>query len=271
MTDIIKQLEDKSRWVRRATLDIHRIAPSTRIASSLSPVELLVTLYYGKILNYDPSNLLWNQRDRLVISKGHGTVCMYPILADLGFFPSDELQRVCKKGSFLGGIPDSIIPGFETTNGSLGHGLGVGCGMALALKRGSSSENVFVLHGDGELYEGSVWEAAMFAGEQHLDNLILIVDYNKISMLDYCKHIIDLEPLAEKFKSFRWYTREVDGHNIPELYSTLQEMKKMRSDKPKLLIAHTIKGKGVPLLETDSFCHLRTLTSEEIDQALRVL
>lgn len=258
-------LKEKALWVRKETLSIHKIAPSTRVASSLSCVEIFVALYYGKILDFDPANPGWEGRDRLIISKGHGAISFYPILADFGYFDKKELERVGMEGSFLGGIPDCIIPGFETTNGSLGHGLGVGCGMALALKKKHRNEKVFVLLGDGELYEGSVWEAIMFAGAHRLDNLIMIIDKNKICMLDYCKNILDLEPLNEKFKTFNWKAETADGHNIEGLFKALKDMKADEEKRPRVLIAETIKGKGVPALENDSLSHIRVLEKDKID------
>ncbi|MBU2044113.1 MAG: transketolase [Candidatus Omnitrophica bacterium] len=258
-------LVEKSNWVRKETLKVHKLAPETRIASSLSSVELFVALYYGKVLKYDPTNLRAEDRDRLIVSKGHGSICLYPILADLGFFDKKELLTVCKEGSFLGGIPDTLIPGYETINGSLGHGLGVASGVAIGLKRKNRLESVFVVLGDGELYEGSVWEAVMFAGYHKLDNLILIIDNNKICMLDYCSKILDLTPLADKFKAFGWMTQEVDGHNPAVMQEVLLKAKKDRNSKPKLIIAQTKKGKGVPKLENDSLCHVRSLSAQEVD------
>jgi len=264
-------LEEKATWVRKETLKIHKMAPETRISSSLSPVEIFVVLYYGKILNFDAKNINWEGRDRFIISKGHGAISLYPILADLGYFDKNELNNVGKEGTFLGGIPDSVIPGFETINGSLGHGLGVACGIALALKKKKSKEMVFVLLGDGELYEGSVWEAIMFAGEHKLDNLILILDNNRVCMLGYCKKILDLEPHEEKFKTFKWDVITVDGHDANQLYHSLVALKKEKNNKPKLLIANTIKGKGVPRLETDSLSHIKSLNPAEIDEILKGL
>lgn len=262
--DLIEYLGKRALWVRKETLKIHGISPETRIASSLSDVEIFVALYYGRLLKFDPQNIQWEERDRFIVSKGHGAISLYPILADLGFFDKKELERVCQEGSFLGGIPDTIIPGFETINGSLGHGLGVACGMALALKRRDSNSKVFVLIGDGELYEGAVWEAIMFASQHRLDNLIVIVDNNKICMLDYCSNIIDLSPLEEKFQAFKWKASIVDGHNIEDLYNVLKGLREDRSGSPKVLIANTVKGKGVPKLEGDSLCHIRSLKEEEI-------
>ena len=267
----INELKKKSLWVRKETLKIHKIAPDTRLASSLSPIEIFVALYYGKILKINPKNTRWEGRDRFIISKPHGAVSLYPILADFGFFNKKELKRVGQNGSILGGIPDTTVPGFETINGALGHGLGVACGIALGLKKKNSDSKVFVLSGDGELYEGAVWEAIMFAGHHRLDNLILIIDNNKISMLDYCKNIIDLTPLEEKFKVFKWKVKVVDGHNIKEVYKSLKELKAEKSNCPKVLIANTIKGKGVPQLENNVLCHIRVLKENEIINAIKKL
>jgi transketolase len=261
-------LREKASWVRKETLRIHKIAPETRLASSLSAIEIFVTLYYGKIIRYDPGNLKWENRDRFIISKGHGAISLYPILADFGFFDKEELGKVGKEGSFLGCIPDCIIPGFETTNGALGHGLGVACGISLALKTRKRNEKVFVLLGDGELFEGSTWEAIMFAGEHKLNNLIVIIDNNKVCMLDYCRNVLDLEPLDEKFRMFKWKIDTVDGHDINQLYNSLIEFKDDKDNKPKVLIANTIKGKGVPRLEADPLSHVKNLKPEEIDVLL---
>ena len=269
--NIFLLLKTKSSWVRKETLKIHRIAPEIRIASCLSDVEIFVVLYYGRILNFDSHNTKWKERDRFIVSKGHGGISLYPILSDLGFFDKEELGRVCKYNSMLGSLPSCPIPGFETITGSLGHGVGVACGIALALKKKKIGSKVFVLVGDGELYEGSNWEAIMFASHHHLDNLILIVDRNRISMLDYCKNIINLEPLDIKFKAFNWKAKVVNGHNVKELYYALKGFKEDKGYQPKVLIAHTIKGKGVPELENDPLCHIRSLSKEEIDKIIMKL
>lgn len=266
--ELLPLLEEKSKWVWKETLKIHKLAPETRIASSLSPIEMLVTLFHGGIIKHDPKNVKWEGRDRFIISKGHGTISFYPILADLGFFDMSELGRVGAKESFLGGIPDCVIPGYETTNGSLGHGVGVACGISLALRKKGGPQDVVVMVGDGELYEGAVWEAVMFAGAHGLDNLTVILDSNKICMLGYCKDVIDLEPIEEKFKVFKWQTTSVDGHDIGALYDTLASVKSDRNGKPKLIVANTIKGRGVPSLETDSLCHIRSLKPEQVDELI---
>ncbi len=261
-------LREKSKWVRNETLKIHKIDSKTRLASSLSSVEIFVALYYGNVLKFDPNNTRWEMRDRVLISKGHGSISLYPVLADLGFFDKRELSRVSKEGALLKAIPDSLIPGYETINGSLGQGLGVACGMALSLKLKQSPQTVFVVMGDGELNEGSVWEAIMFAGHHKLDNIVLIIDDNKICMMDYCKNILDLRPLKDKFEVFKWKTASVDGHDVVKLHDTLMRLKNDKNAKPKVLIADTVKGKGVPRLEKDSLCHIKTVSAKEVDNLI---
>ena len=261
-------LRAKANWVWRETLGVHRRAPETRLASSLSPIEIFVALYYGGILHFNPSNPHDESRDRCIISKGHGSICMYPILADLGYFPIEELQHVCESGSFLGGIPDPVIPGYETVNGSLGHGLGVSTGMALGLKRKASNRSVFVVAGDGELHEGANWEAIMFAGQHKLDNLHLIVDDNSISMLGYTSDIVSHENLAARLGSFGWDCLEVQGHDVLAVQAALQQQKLKLEGKPKALIAKTLKGRGVPGLENAPLSHIINPKPELIDSLL---
>ncbi|MEK7634773.1 MAG: transketolase [Patescibacteria group bacterium] len=264
-------LKQKAFETRKETLNLAKISSGFRLASSLSSVEIFIALYYGGILKFNSKNPKLEERDRLIISKGHGSISLYPILADLGFFDKTELKKISQPDSFLGDIPDTRIPGFETINGALGHGLGVACGVALALKNKKSDSKIFVLMGDGEFYEGAVWEAIMFAGHHKLDNLILIIDNNKISMLDYCKNIIDLSPIEEKFKNFGWITKKSDGHNVEELFNNLFSLKNNKDICPKVLIAETIKGKGVKQLEGDVLCHIKSLKNEEIDKAIKEL
>jgi transketolase len=261
-------LAEKTQWVWRETLAIHRRAPETRIASSLSVIEIFVALYYGGILRFDPKNPLAPERDRCVISKGHGSICMYPLLADLGFFGMDELQKVCHAGSFLGGIPDPVIPGYETVNGSLGHGLGVSSGMAFGLKLKNSDSSVFVVTGDGELHEGANWEAIMFATQHKLDNLHLIVDNNSISMLGFTDDIISHVDLSKRLQAFGFDCLEVDGHDVYAIHAALSQQKTERNGKPKALIAKTLKGRGVKGLENAPLSHIINPKPEVIDQIL---
>jgi len=260
-----ENLGQKARWVRRETLKLHKLARESRIASCLSDIEIFTVLYYGKILRYDPKNLLWPDRDRFVVSKGHGAVSIYPILADLGFFDKEQLAKIGTAESFLGVIPDTSVPGFETINGSLGHGLGVACGMALALKKRKADNRVFVVCGDGELNEGAVWEAVMFAGYHGLGNLILIIDNNKISMLGFQKDILGLDPVEGKFEAFGWSARRANGHDVQQLYNALLDLKNDRSRRPKVLVADTVKGNGVKDLENQPLSHVMSLSTEQID------
>ena len=261
-------LQDKARWVWRETLAIHRRAPETRLASSLSSVEIFVALYYGGVLQFDPNNPMWEDRDRCIISKGHGSICMYPILADLGFFEMEALQHVCEKGSFLGGIPDPVIPGYETVNGSLGHGLGVATGVALALKRKKSDRQVYVVVGDGELHEGANWEAIMLANQHKLDNLNVIVDNNSISMLGYTDDIISHQDLSARFGAFGWHCSDVDGHDVLAVQDAIKNLQSLKNSGPKVLIAKTLKGRGVPGLENEALSHVINPKPELIDKLL---
>ncbi len=266
---VCENLAEKARWVWRETLKIHRDSPETRVASSLSPVEIFVVLYYGGFLRQDPKNPRWEGRDRCIISKGHGSLCMYPIFADLGFFPMDELKKVCQEGSFLGGIPDPVIPGYETVNGSLGHGAGVGAGIALALKRRGMDQTVYVVTGDGELHEGANWEAFMFAAQHGLNNLVVIVDNNQISMLGPTDEIVSHLNLKEKFEAFGWVAREVvDGHSVEAIGEALLACQGDESGKPQVIIANTRKGNRVPGLENADLSHVTAIKSDLIDSLL---
>lgn len=266
-----EELHEKAKWIWRETLLINQQSPETRISSSLSPIEIFVTLFYGNIIKHFPSNPLHEDRDRLIISKGHGSISLYPILADFNYFGKEELSNVGKKGSFLGGIPDPVIPGYETVNGSLGHGLGVGTGIAYALKKKGNPQSVFVICGDGELHEGANWEAIMFAAHHRLDNLTLIVDDNHISMLGNTDEIVSHGCLEARFRSFGWLAKTVNGHSIKELYVALKdEDKKYKENKPKVILANTVKGRGIPGIENQQLSHVMTpgadLLKELLDQ-----
>ncbi|GAB2182053.1 transketolase [Denitratisoma sp. agr-D3] len=268
MNDIELATKAKSVWLE--TLRVHRKAPETRIASSLSPVEIFVALYYGGVLRFDPKDPRVQWRDRCIISKGHGSICMYPILADLGYFPAEELARVCQAGGFLGGIPDPVIPGYETVNGSLGHGLGVATGSALALKSKKSDSSIFVVTGDGELHEGSNWEAIMFASHNRLDNLNLVIDNNQISMLGRTDNIVSHQSLVGRLTAFGWDCREVDGHDVAAVREALLQMKELHDGQPKALIANTKKGHGVPSLEGLDLAHVMNPNAAWLEQILEL-
>ncbi len=255
----LAELAAKARWVWAETLRFHGRCPETRVASSLSLVEVFTVLLYGGVLHLNPADPKDPQRDRLIVSKGHGSTALYPILADLGFYGREQLENPGGEGSFLGSIPDPIIPGYETANGSLGHGPGVACGIAYALRLQGRPQQVLAILGDGELYEGSVWEAVLFAGHHRLDNLSFLVDNNRKCMMDLSANVIGLEPIDGKFRSFGWEARRVDGHDLAALLEVLPSMVRARAGRPKVLVADTVKGKGVPAFEADPMCHVRTL------------
>ncbi|MCX5713354.1 MAG: transketolase, partial [Candidatus Omnitrophica bacterium] len=239
-----KKLEEKAKEIRKTIFKTICNAGGGHIAGSLSPVEILTALYYN-ILEVDPKNPANPKRDRFILSQGHAGVSLYAVLADRGFFPKDELNKFGKKGSILGGHPDMHkIPGVEASTGSLGHGFSFGVGLALAGKFDQKDYRVFVLLGDGECQEGSIWEAAMFAPQHKLDNLIAIIDYNKIQAMDRLDNIVSLGSLSSKWKAFGWAVKVVDGHNITKLTKTLSAVP-FEKGKPNLVIANTIKGKGI--------------------------
>jgi transketolase len=262
----IEELKKKAHWVWRETLKLHKREPGVRIASSLSCVEIFVSLYYGGVMKHGRTQD--ESRDRIFVSKGHGSICLYPILADCGYFHHSELERIGKPGSFLGTIPDVGIPGYESINGSLGLGLGVACGTAIALKQKGCDSKIFVVCGDGEMNEGAIWEAVMFAGHHKLDNIILIIDDNKMSMLGYQKDILGLDPIDKKLEPFGWETAHVDGHDIKQFIDVVSKARKNSSGLPNAVIAETVKGKGVEDLERDILCHVKTLTPEAVDKLL---
>lgn len=240
------------------------------IPASLSIVEILVFLYYN-ILNIDSANPRREDRDRFILSKGHACVALYSILAEKGFFSRVELNKFGKKNSILGGHPDMHkIPGVEASTGSLGHGLPFAMGMALAGKLNKKDYRVFVLLGDGECQEGSIWEAAMFAPQHKLDNLIAIIDYNKIQAMDRLDNIIALNPLNDKWKAFGWAVREVDGHDFSDLQEAFKRIP-FEKNKPSLIIANTIKGKGISFMENTPIWHYRLPNEREMKIACKEL
>jgi transketolase len=233
-------------------------------------VELLVVLY-NRILRLDPARPDWAERDRFVLSKGHACAAFYAVLAARGFFPLDWLDTFYLNGSRLAGhATHTHIPGIEVSTGSLGHGLSIATGMALMAKRDAREYRVFALLSDGECDEGSTWEAALFASHHGLDNLTVIVDYNKIQAMGPVKEVLDLEPLAAKWRSFGWAVREIDGHNLGEIETALFQIP-YEAVHPSCLIAHTVKGKGVSFMENSVLWHYRSPQGEEFEAALMEL
>ncbi len=264
-------LQTKAKELRKAILKTICKGVGGHIPASLSIVEILTALYYNNILNFTPKKTDDPQRDRFILSKGHACVALYAVLADKGFFDKGYLNTFGRRGSILGGHPDMHkIPGIEASTGALGHGFPFGVGIALAGKWDKKNYRVFVLLGDGECQEGSVWEAALFAPQHKLDNLTVIIDYNKLQAMDRLDKIISLDPLFDKWKAFGWEVREVDGHDISELTEILKSVPFV-SGKPNLIIAHTIKGKGVSFMENVPIWHFRLPNIEEREKICREL
>lgn len=245
-------------------------AGGAHIAPAFSLTDIMTVLCY-KVLNFRPGNQHSPGRDRVVISKGHSCTVLYAILADRGFFSKKELQKFCQKGGILGGHPRlHEIPGVEATTGSLGHGFSFACGVAFAGKIRHEKYKVYAIVGDGECQEGTIWEAAMFAGNHALDNLIAIVDYNKLQGMGKIAEINGLEPLKDKWESFGWSVREMNGHDLREIWKNLSSAPFQRN-KPSLIIAHTTKGCGISFMEGKAIWHYRLPNEEEMLQACQEL
>ena len=248
---------------------VHR-ANASHIGGCFSMADILAVLYRD-ILEVRPDDPEWSDRDRFILSKGHCTAAVYATLAECGFFPVKELETYGDDASRLLTHVSHTVPGVEFSTGSLGHGLPYGCGKALAAKRQDLTWRTLVMLSDGELDEGSNWEAILFAGHHGLDNLIAIVDYNKIQSLGHVKDVLELEPLADKFRNFHWSVREVDGHNHDAIRDELSNVP-FEPGSPSVLIAHTVKGKGVDFMENQLKYHYSPpRTAEELAEVLRQL
>ncbi len=271
MENNTQKLKEKANFIRRQILEMIFSAGKGHIGGAFSCTDILVSLYYGGWLRFDASNPNWEARDRFILSKGHVSAVLYAILADLGYFPSGDLNNYQKENSVLGGHPDRRIPGIEADTGSLGHGLGIAAGLALSAKMDKYDFMTFVLLGDGECYEGSVWEAAMFASHHKLNNLIGIVDKNNLCIMDFTKNCVNMEPMEEKWKSFGWDVVSVDGHSFDELNAVFSKVRSRESEKPLMIIANTIKGKGVSFMENKAEWHHSVPNSEQLEIARKEL
>jgi transketolase len=266
----IAALRDRATTIRRLIVEMLAEAGSGHPGGSLSAVEIVTALYFGGVLRYDPARPEWPERDRFILSKGHGVPVQYAALAEAGFLPHEELKTLRKIDSRLQGHPVlGATPGIEASTGSLGQGLSIGLGSALAARMDRKDYRVFVLLGDGECQEGQVWEAAMAAGHYRPQNLVAIVDYNKFQLDGAIADIIALEPFAEKWRSMGWQVREVDGHSLPEVLEGLNWA--VAAEGPACLIAHTVKGKGVSFMEGENAYHGVAPTEEELAKALAEL
>jgi transketolase len=260
-------LRERARTIRRHIVEMLHEAASGHPGGSLSAVEIVTALYFGGLLRYDPRQPDWPDRDRFVLSKGHGVPVQYAAMAEAGYFDVAELRTLRRVDTRLQGHPVlGSLPGIEASTGSLGQGLSIGLGMALAARMDRRDFRVFVLLGDGECQEGQVWEAAMAAGHHRPGNLVAIVDYNKFQLDGAIDDIIAVEPFAQKWESMGWTTREIDGHDVEQVMEALEWA--VAQKVPACIIAHTVKGKGVSFMEGENAYHGVAPSDDELGRAL---
>jgi transketolase len=258
----VDEFENISRRVRKNILSLVYRTKGPHLGSSFSCVEILVSLYL-RFLNVSSMNPQDQERDRFIFSKGHASPALYAVLHECGFLTEDDLDGFAANGGLLEQHPNKNgAKGIEVSTGSLGHGLSIGAGMALAAKRNGERHRVCVLVSDGELNEGSIWEAMLFSAHHRLDNLLLVVDYNKMQALGFTKDTLELDPLRAKCEAFGWACVEIDGHHFPDLFGALGRVP-FQADKPGIIIAHTIKGKGVSFMENSLYWHYSCPNDEE--------
>lgn len=264
------ELQEIARRVRRDIVQMITTAKSGHPGGSLSATEIMVTLFFD-VMRHDPQNPKWPDRDHVILSKGHAAPVLYSVMAEAGYreTPKDQLNTLRKLGSVYQGHPDvRYINALEASTGSLGQGLSIGLGMALAARLDGRPSRTYVVLGDGESQEGQIWEAAMFGSYHKVDNIVAIVDYNKIQLDGFVKDIMDLEPLADKWRAFGWHTLEIDGHDIPALQNAFAEAARTKG-KPTAVVAHTVKGKGVSFMENNPKFHGVAPSDKELEQALQ--
>lgn len=241
--------------IRRHGVEMTHLSGGSHIGSVLSVADIIAVLY-ADVMHYRPGEPKWDGRDRLILSKGHAGAAIYAALAEVGFFDVDELRTHYKNGSRLSGHVSHYLPGVDYSTGSLGHGLSAAAGMALTAKKSGKTHKVYVVLGDGECDEGSVWEAALFANHFRLDNLVAVIDYNHMQSLDTCENTLELEGFADKWAAFGWNVKEIDGNDHEQLRSAFRSIDESVK-KPTVIIAHTIKGKGISFMENDILWHYR--------------
>jgi len=264
------ELDERSKYLRGLIIRAIEKGGRGHIGPALSIVEIIRVLY-DDILDCRPDDPKWEERDRFILSKGHGCLALYALLADKEFFPLEELDRFCHFNSILGGHPEVVTPGVEASTGALGHGFSIGIGMALAMRIKNIDSDVFVLMGDGEINEGSVWEAAACASKHKIDKLTAIIDYNKIQSAGPVAEILNMEPLIDKWVSFGFHVVECNGHDIDELKYVLSDKARVHG-KPRVVICHTVKGKGIPEAEHNpDWHHKAKLDQETLDQLYKAL
>ena len=268
----LPELQAKTKVIRRHIIANTTTAGSGHPTSSLSATDLATALYFGGVLRYDPKKPSWAERDKFILSKGHAAPLLYALLAEAGFFSVDQLPTLRKIGSPLEGHPNMRrLPGVEASTGSLGQGLSLGVGAALAARLDNTGGRVYVLTGDGEIAEGQVWEAVMSAVKYRLDNLVLIVDQNGYQQTGPTTEVLDLRPLVPRFEAFGWFAQEINGHDLMEILQALDKASQIKG-KPSAIVARTIKGYPIhSLLAGDPNHHGKPLTKEEADQALAMI
>lgn len=267
----VAELIKKTAWLRREAFELVARSKKGHYPSSASCTELVVALYYGGFLKYNAQNPKDPDRDRLFISKGHAGMVLYPILEELGFVPKGELHKFTKPEGVFRFYPDPSIPGIEAITGSLGHGMGLAAGHCLAAKRDGRNIRSFVIIGDGECYEGSTWETALFAAHQQLDNLVVMVDRNGCIIMDHTEKCVKLAPMADKWRAFGFHTIEIDGHSMDEVTKALAEATSGKIKGPVCIVANTVKGKGISYMENRPDWHNRMPTEEQTAQARQEL
>lgn len=264
------ELKSKANKIRKDIVRMITEAKSGHPGGSLSAVDVVTALYFN-VMRHKPENPKWEDRDRFILSKGHAAPLLYAVLAERGYFEVKELLTLRKLGSRLQGHPDmKRLPGVEISTGSLGHGLSVGNGMAIAGKLNKKGYRVYILLGDGECQEGQVWEAAMTASHYKLDNVTAILDYNGLQIDGAVKDVMNINPISNKWRAFGWYVIEINGHDFKEILDSFERVKKLKG-KPSIIIAHTTKGKGVSFMENVVDFHGKAPTKEQMVQALKEL
>jgi len=251
MNKLVSKLEKKSFEIRKRVLDICVKAKTGHVTSSMSCIDVLVALYYGGILRFDPKKPEWENRDRFILSKGQASPALYTVLADCGFYGCEELDKFAQKGGMFGVHLQYDVPGVEITSGSLGQAFGVAAGIALGAKMDKELFLTIALLGDGECYEGSIWETAMFAGHNRLNNFVAIVDRNYMCATDFTEDLLALEPMTDKWSAFGWEVKRINGHSFEQILESLSDIRSRRSDRPVVIIADTVKGEGI-----DCICNI---------------